>query len=123
MPEQMKGLEDEADAAGPNGRAFLFAELAGVDAVDQIGAGRRAIEAAEHIEERRLARSRGTYDRNPVTTQDREIDSTQRVDGWVRAVSPAQPLHLHDRTPLERRDVRGDGDRLGNGLNRHGTCP
>ena len=66
VAEQVEGLEDEADALRPQRRALVLAQPARVDPVDQVAARRRAVEAAEDVEQRGLAGPGRSDDREPV---------------------------------------------------------
>ena len=114
MAEQVEGLEDEADelrAAAPRARRRV--RPAGVDPVDQVGAGARAIEAAEDVQERGLARPGRADDRHPVAGVDREVDAAQRLHGRIASVGAAELVQLHDRLPVSRLQVTVDQrDRL-----------
>ena len=58
MREQVERLEDEADHLGPQDRAPALVEVRDVDAVEEVRPARRAVEAAEDVQQRRLARAR-----------------------------------------------------------------
>ena len=60
MSEQVEGLEHEADPVGAQRGALVVGQRADVDALEAVDAGGRAVEAAEHVHERRLARARGS---------------------------------------------------------------
>ncbi len=64
--QQVEGLKHEADALAAQARALLVVELGGVDAVDEVLAVRRPIEASDDVEKRRLAGARGPGDGQPV---------------------------------------------------------
>jgi hypothetical protein len=53
--QQVERLEDEPDAAAANSRALAVGEAGGVETIDQVAAARRAVEAAQDVEERGFA--------------------------------------------------------------------
>src|ERR671939_211554 len=62
--QQIEELEDESNLVAPHSRQLIVGETAERSAVDEDVAGSRAIEAADEIEERRLARAGGPDDRD-----------------------------------------------------------
>jgi len=71
--------------------AAIGRELAGVEAahkrpVDRDGAARAGVHAAEHVEDRRLARARGADDDAEFTLFDRKADVVHRANFDLSAV-------------------------------------
>ena len=78
--EQVELLKDEAHAPRAQRRELVVGGRGGVDAVDRDVAGRRAVERAHDLQQRRLARARRAEDRDELAAGDVEVDAAQRVD-------------------------------------------
>ena len=77
--EQVEALEDEADALAAEARAIRLVEPGDVDALEEVAAAGRPVEAAEDRHQRRLARARGAHDGDELARFDGEADAAQRV--------------------------------------------
>jgi hypothetical protein len=75
----MELLEDEAHAARPERRQLVVGCGRGVEAVDGDLAGRRAVERAHDLQQRRLAGARRAEDRDELAGGDLEVDAAQGV--------------------------------------------
>ena len=80
---QMEELEDEADLLAADAGELLVGERADLVAVETVGAGAGSIEAADDVEQRRLARPRRSHDRDVLAIGDGLVDAGQRVDRLV----------------------------------------
>ena len=82
--QQMKRLEDEADVGISEAGLLGLAQGRHVPPFEQVPAGRRDIEEAENIHERRLAGARRANDREEFAAIDPQRDIRQRADGLTR---------------------------------------
>jgi hypothetical protein len=94
--QQMERLEDEPDALAAQAGPLLVRELGRFDAVEQVAAAGRTIEAAEDVEKGRFPRAGRPGDRQPFATIHRQVDIDQRMHGGLGAVLPADLLELDD---------------------------
>jgi hypothetical protein len=97
MPNQPKILEDDADPAAERGQglAWRFAQLF---AEEPNPAARRSLGKVEKLEERRLARSRGTGEKIEARARETKIEISQ--DFGARAVAQADAVEFGDRWQL-----------------------
>ena len=95
--QQVEALEDEADAAIAQLGATVRVEAPHVDAVEQVGAGGGPIEAAEDVEQRRLAGARRPHDRHQLAGADGEGDAPQRLDRLLGALQHVALAHVAQR--------------------------
>jgi len=65
--QQVEALEDEADAHVAQHRALIGGEPAHVPSVEPVLAARRAVEAAQDVEQRRFPGARGAHDGDQLT--------------------------------------------------------
>src|SRR5207247_880231 len=79
--DQMERLEDEADAVTADVGQRLLVQPAHVLAGEAVGAGGRAVEAAEDVQERRLPGAGRTHHREVLAGGDLEVHVAQRVHG------------------------------------------
>ena len=107
--QQVEGLEDEPDGLRAQHGALVVVELAHVDAVDEVGARRLAVEAAEDVQQGRLARARHPDDGQRLAVPDGQVDVAQRVDRRVRAELTRDSAQLDGGLPLDHHEL---GDRL-----------
>src|SRR5438309_300788 len=77
--QQVEGLEHEADVLVADRRELVVGELSHVLPGEHVRAGIGYVEATEDVHERRLARARGTHDRDELARSDVEIDAPERV--------------------------------------------
>src|ERR1051326_4296055 len=70
--QQLEALEHETDLAVAYPRAVVVREILHVVAVEPVLAARRRIQAAEDVEQRRLARAGRSHDRDHLAAADRE---------------------------------------------------
>src|SRR5258707_1312862 len=75
--EQVEALEDEADLLAAQPRALIAREAADVAAVEEIGAARRPIEAADQVHEGALAGAGRAHHRHELALADGERDAAQ----------------------------------------------
>src|SRR5216683_508639 len=78
--EQIKTLEDEADAAAADCGEFLLTERGDVNAFERIMPAGRPIETSEDIHQGRLTRPRGAHYRDHLPPFDGQADAAQRPD-------------------------------------------
>src|SRR5207248_9430547 len=78
--EQIESLEDEANLLVADRRQLVVREPRHVAAVQEIRAGRRPIEAAEDMHQRRFARPGGTDDRDELAALDVDRETAERMD-------------------------------------------
>src|SRR5699024_7765216 len=76
---QAEGLEDERDPVAAQERLAVVVEPGDVDVVDVHAAPVGAVEAADEIEQRRLARAGAPDERDELTGCDVEVDPPQGV--------------------------------------------
>ena len=77
MPHQVIALEDEAEVLATQFRQRVVAERSHVVAVDLVTAGARAVQTAEHVHQRRLARAGRPHDRDHLAAPDLQFDVAQ----------------------------------------------
>ena len=70
--QQVERLKHEADALASQPGPLAVGQLCRVDAVEQIGAAGRMVQAAEHVEQRRFSRARRPGDRKPFAAFERQ---------------------------------------------------
>src|SRR4030095_929792 len=88
-------LEDEADLFVPQLRACLVRQAVDVLSVQLVSAGVERLEQPGDVHERRLARARGTRDRDELAVADLQREVTQRVRlDQVRPVDLADSVHF-----------------------------
>jgi hypothetical protein len=73
--DQVELLEDEADRSEPEVGEAVVVEVAEVDAVEQQLAGAGAVETAEQLQQRRLARAAWAGDDDELAAGNREIET------------------------------------------------
>jgi len=89
--QQVEALEDEADARVAEHRALIGGEPAHVPSVEPVHAARRAVEAAEDVEQRRLPGARGAHDGDQLAGAHGERDAAQRLDDDLAVVEARRP--------------------------------
>ena len=92
--QQVERLKHEPDASAPQSGPLIVGQLRGIDAVEEIAAAGRMVQAADDVQQRRLSGTRRTGDRQPFATLQPEIDVDERVDGWLAAVSASDLVQL-----------------------------
>src|SRR6516164_8665124 len=96
-------LEDEADHLGPQRCERAVAHRPDVATAHVHPTGRGPLERAHHVQQRGLARSRGTYDRDLLARVDLEID---RAEGGhpagVALFNALQRQHCHHPPAVSR---------------------
>ncbi len=85
--QQVVGLEDEADAPAAQRGQAVVVETAHIGAGQVVGAGRRPVEAAEDVHERRLARPGGTDDGHELALGAPGCPRPASACTWMRPVS------------------------------------
>ena len=78
---QVEGLEDKADGLGPHLGHLGLAQLREVAPVEFDDAGRRPVQAAEHLQQRGLALPGGALDGQPFAVLDDQVHAAQGGDG------------------------------------------
>ena len=78
--DQVERLEDEAGPVATQARRIVVGQLADDLALEDDLAGRRPVEAAEDLEQGRLARARRAHQGDELAGLDRERDATQCLD-------------------------------------------
>src|ERR1051326_1180263 len=97
--EQIEALKNEADLRVANDGALVAIELRDVDSVEQVRSGRRTIEAAEDVHQRRLAGAGRSHDRDEVAFVDEKIDAVERAHfHFAHRVDLRQLTNLDDGT-------------------------
>lgn len=97
--KEIEPLEDEADPCAAHLRALRVRELGKVRAVNGDVAGGRIGEAAEDVEEGRLARSRRADDGDELARLDRKVHVVERFDlQFAGAIGFAEILSEDDRS-------------------------
>ena len=86
VADEVIELEDKADVVAAIGRELAGVEAAHARPVDRDGAARAGVHAAEHVEDRRLARARGADDDAEFTLFDRKADVVHRANFDLSAV-------------------------------------
>jgi predicted ABC-type transport system involved in lysophospholipase L1 biosynthesis ATPase subunit len=66
--EQVEHLEEEPDGSGTEGGAFVVGQTGDVPAQQFIGAGGRAVQEAQNLQQRGFARSRRPHDGHVIAT-------------------------------------------------------
>ena len=128
MGEQVERLKDEAEQAPAQRRELVLVALGDVLAVEQVAPGGRPVQAADDVQQRRLARARRADDRDRVAALDDEVDAAQREHRRIGAVRAADVAQLddrrarQDREPAARARLRAGG-RPPPALTVHGTFP
>ncbi len=102
--DQVEGLEDESDLPVADVGQRIVVETRDVDAVDEVAAGGRHVEAADEVHHRRLARSRRSHDRHVLVVRDGEGDAAQGLDE-----DPFEIVGLDDVVQRERSRVAARG--------------
>src|SRR5262245_13029872 len=105
---QMEELEDEADVPLPVCGELVVVEIRDVLALQSVGARRRAVEQAEHVQQRGLSRARRAHDRDVLACVDLEIDVVERVhDLFADDVLSADSGELHHGAATPPRGYSG----------------
>ena len=80
---QVVGLKDEADAAGADCGQLIVTQRRDVLTTEVVLPGRRSIEAAQQVEQRALAGTRRSHDRDIIPDRDIQIDALQHAHGFA----------------------------------------
>jgi hypothetical protein len=99
--DEVEGLEDEADLLVADVGQRVVVETRDVDAVDQVAARSRHVEAADEVHHRRLARPRRSHDRDVLVVRDGERNAAERLHQ-----DPLEVVGLHHLVQRERRELR-----------------
>jgi hypothetical protein len=100
LHQQMMELVDEAERCVPRQSALGFAHLAQRAALhEHLPRGRR-VEAAEQMQQRRLARARATHDGDALAATDLEIDTLQHRHRLRALIGLPQPVAGDHRLAL-----------------------
>ena len=110
--DQVKGLEDITDAAAAKIGQLAGIELRHVDLIDEHRAFGRLVQAADHVEERRLSGAGWAHQRDVLASPDIQVDRIQRPQGLApHDIFLRQILRPHDifmrRCDSHRRSSRG----------------
>jgi len=112
--EEIEGLEDESDFAVPNLGELVVDHVRDVFAGKFVAAGRRGIEAAEHVHHGRLAGTRRAHDGKVFVAMNRERDATERVDDLrTHLVELGDAFDVDDERAVRTHDARDGGGRGG----------
>ena len=79
--EQVERLEDEPDLPVAYVGKLVVGQRADLDAVQPIRAAGRRVEAAQHVHQRRLARTAGAHDGHVLAAADLKVDPAHRRHG------------------------------------------
>ena len=95
--QEIEPLKDEAQELAPQESALVARELFDVQALEEVLAARGAVERADDVHHRRLARARGAHDRHELALIDREVDVGERVEGRLaRTVALADVAQFNE---------------------------
>ena len=100
---QVEALEDEADALAAHARLLDRRERRHVAPFEPVGAGVGAVEQAEQVEQRRLARAGRPHDRDVLARGDGEVELAQRMHFAVAQVEDALDAGERDQRPVHHR--------------------
>ena len=113
--QEIECLENETDLAVADVGELVVDHGGDVLAVELVAAGRRRIETAEHVHERRLARAGRAHDGEVFVAMDLQRDAAQGVDGLgAHLVELGHVLDLNDEGAVGARDA-GTGVSRGRG--------
>ena len=101
--QQVEELEDESDLVAPDPGQVVVDNPATRLAVDADLAGGRVIEAADQIEQRRLAGSGRTDDRHHLASIDTKVDIVERSDAPLAIKALSDPTKFYYRIHNLRR--------------------
>ena len=103
--QQVETLEDETDLAVAHGTDRFIVQRRHLDTVEHIRARVRLVEAAEHVQQRRLARARGTGDRDEFARSNMQRHAVEGAYvGAVHGVGLGDVLYLdHSCVPAAKR--------------------
>ncbi len=94
--EEVVELEDEADLGGAKLRPRAFGHGRDALAVHHDAAGRRDVEGADQVQERRLATPRDAEHDHELVTRDPEVHVAQDVcDDFTRPVALCDPIYVY----------------------------
>jgi hypothetical protein len=102
--QQMEALEHETDAPVAQFARGFIVERLHVDAVEDVATAVGLVEAAEHVEQGRLARARGPRQRDERTARDRQVDPVERMHGL-----PAHGVAAFDGVEFDHASMRQAG--------------
>ena len=105
--DEVVALEHEPERLAPQARQLVALEARDILAHEAVGAGGRAIEAAEDVHQRGLARARGAHDRKVFARIDLQADPVQHLD--VELAAAVGLGHVHE---LDQRHARRIGRRI-----------
>ena len=91
-------LEHEADPGGPQGGQFSVRELGDIEAGDPNMARARPVQAAHEVQERGLARARGSDDADQLALSDGEGDTPQGGHRRLTRIDLGHLVHFEHRT-------------------------
>jgi hypothetical protein len=78
--QEIEALENKAEPFAADAGEVRFAQRRDIDALQEIMAAGRQVEAAENIHERRLARARRAHDGDELAGLDGQADAAERFD-------------------------------------------
>src|SRR5512141_2538024 len=78
--EEIERLEDETDLAVPDLRAFVAVEARDVHPVQEVGSGRRTVEAPDDVHEGGLAGTGGAHHRDELARRNDQGNAVERPD-------------------------------------------
>ena len=78
--QKVEALEDEAEPLAADAGEVRLAQPRDIDALEEIVAAGRPVEAAENGHQRRFARARRAHDGDELAALDRQADAAQRFD-------------------------------------------
>ncbi len=105
--EQVVALEHEAEGLAPQARERVAVERGDVLAHEAVGAAGGAVEAAEEVHQRGLARTRGTHDGDELAGVDGEVDAVQDAGLDLAIGEAARDAPEFDERGCSRRRSRG----------------
>ena len=101
--QQIEGLEYEADAPAADASQRRLIQLRDVDALQQVLAAGRAVQAAENVHQRGLAGPRGAHDRDELAAVDRQPHAAQCVHlGVAQVIDLGRIAHAMIGSPGQR---------------------
>src|SRR5438128_2078067 len=94
--EKIEALENESDLRVADHGALVTSQLRGIDSREDIAAGRRTIETANDIHERRFSGAGGTHDGEELSFVDEQVDAVEGAHFHF-----AHLINLHELVDLD----------------------
>ena len=75
--QEVEVLKNEADLSTPQPGSLRFTKMGDIFVIEPLPAGRRTIEEAQEVDQRRLSGTRDTHQGNHLASRDRERDAPE----------------------------------------------